>query len=64
MSFNSHRQRALDTDLPISHRMSPLRSCAMLIGQNYDAPHKYKPQKHNRTTLATKKEPTWKSQDR
>lgn len=38
MSFSSHRQKALDPDLPISHRMSHLRSCAMLIGQKYGVP--------------------------
>lgn len=33
MSFSSHRRDALDTSLPLPHRQSHARSCAMLMGQ-------------------------------
>jgi hypothetical protein len=35
MSFSSNKNRALDTELPLSYRMSHVRSCAMLMGQKY-----------------------------
>ena len=38
MSFSAHKRDALDATVPISHRMSHLRSCAMLMGQKYHVP--------------------------
>ena len=38
MSFSSHKRDALDGSLPFNHRMSHLRSCAMLMGQKYRVP--------------------------
>ena len=38
MSFSTHKRDALDATLPVSHRMSHLRSCAMLMGQKYRVP--------------------------
>jgi hypothetical protein len=38
MSFSAHKRDALDETLPVSHRMSHLRSCAMLMGQKYRVP--------------------------
>lgn len=35
MSFSTHMRGALNASLPISHRMSHLRSCAMLVGQKH-----------------------------
>ncbi len=35
MSFSSHRRDALDLALPLPHRQSHARSCAMLMGQKY-----------------------------
>lgn len=35
MSFSSHRRDALDSALPLPHRQSHARSCAMLMGQKY-----------------------------
>ncbi|MFN5944389.1 MAG: hypothetical protein ACK5ZG_13375 [Phycisphaerae bacterium] len=38
MSFSAHKRDALDRQLPVDHRMSHLRSCAMLMGQKYRVP--------------------------
>ncbi len=38
MSFSSHRRDALDPNLPLPHRQSHARSCAMLMGQKYRVP--------------------------
>ena len=38
MSFNAHKRDALDVTLPINHRMSHLRSCAVLLGDKYRVP--------------------------
>jgi hypothetical protein len=35
VSFSAHRRDALDPSLPIAHRLSHVRSCAMLMGQKY-----------------------------
>lgn len=38
MSFSAHKRDALDATEPVLHRMSHLRSCAMLMGQKYRVP--------------------------
>jgi hypothetical protein len=38
MSFSAHKRDALDATRPFNHRMSHLRSCAMLMGQKYRLP--------------------------
>lgn len=38
MSFSAHKRDALDPAMPLNHRMSHLRSCAMLMGQKYRVP--------------------------
>ena len=38
MSFNVHKRKALDAALPFNHRMSNLRSCAMLVSQKFRVP--------------------------
>jgi hypothetical protein len=38
MSFSAHKRDALDATMPLNHRMSHLRSCAMLMGQKYRVP--------------------------
>jgi hypothetical protein len=38
MSFSAHKRDALDATMPFNHRMSHLRSCAMLMGQKYRVP--------------------------
>jgi hypothetical protein len=38
MSFSAHKRDALDASMPLNHRMSHLRSCAMLMGQKYRVP--------------------------
>jgi hypothetical protein len=38
MSFSAHKRDALDASMPFNHRMSHLRSCAMLMGQKYRVP--------------------------
>ena len=35
MSFSSNRRDTLDPTLPLNHRASHARSCAMLIGQKW-----------------------------
>jgi hypothetical protein len=35
MSFSAHKRDALDSGIPLNHRVSHLRSCAMLMGQKY-----------------------------
>jgi hypothetical protein len=35
VSFSAHRRDALNPNLPIAHRLSHARSCAMLMGQKY-----------------------------
>lgn len=35
MSYSTNRRDALDPGLPIAHRLSHARSCAMLLGQKY-----------------------------
>jgi hypothetical protein len=35
MSFSTNRKAALDPNLPLQHRLSHVRSCAMLVGQKY-----------------------------
>jgi len=35
VSFSSHRRDALNSALPLPHRQSHVRSCAMLMGQKY-----------------------------
>jgi hypothetical protein len=35
VSFSTKRRDALDQSLPLPHRMSSARSCAMLMGQKY-----------------------------
>ncbi len=38
MSFSAHKRDALDASMPFNHRMTHLRSCAMLMGQKYRVP--------------------------
>ena len=38
MSFSSHKRKALDATQSMGHRMSHLRSCAMLVGQKHNVP--------------------------
>lgn len=38
MSFSAHKRDALDATLPLAHRMSHVRSCALLVGQKYRVP--------------------------
>ena len=38
MSFSAHKRDALDATVPLNHRMSHLRSCAMLMGQKHRVP--------------------------
>ena len=38
MSFSTHKRDALDPSRPMNHRMSHVRSCAMLMGQKYRVP--------------------------
>jgi hypothetical protein len=38
VSYSANRRDALDPALPIAHRMSHARSCAMLMGQKYWVP--------------------------
>lgn len=38
MSFSAHKRDALDATLPLAHRMSHVRSCAVLLGQKYRVP--------------------------
>ena len=38
MSFSTNRKAALDQNLPMQHRLSHVRSCAMLMGQKYKVP--------------------------
>jgi len=35
MSYSTHRKRSLDVDLPIRHRLSHVRSCAVHVAQEY-----------------------------
>jgi len=38
MSFSAHKRDALDATMALDHRLSHLRSCAMLMGQKYRVP--------------------------
>lgn len=38
MSYSTNRRDALDPTLPIAHRMSHARSCAMLMSQKFRVP--------------------------
>lgn len=38
MSFSSNRRDALDGTMPLNHRASHARSCAMLIAQKWRVP--------------------------
>ena len=35
VSYSAHRRDALDPEMPLPHRVSHARSCAMLMGQKY-----------------------------
>ena len=35
MAFSAHRRKALDSEVPLPHRLSHVRSCAMHLGQKY-----------------------------
>lgn len=35
MSFNSHKRKVLDESLPLLHRASHARSCALLVAQKF-----------------------------
>lgn len=35
MSFSANKRDALDVTLPVAHRMSHLRSCAVLVAEKY-----------------------------
>ncbi|WP_257385203.1 hypothetical protein [Tahibacter caeni] len=35
MSYSSHKKQALDADLPIRHRLSHVRSCAVCVAEKY-----------------------------
>ncbi len=39
MSFSSHRRDALDPAMPLNHRASHARSCAMLVGEKWRVRH-------------------------
>lgn len=38
MSFSTNRRDALDATMPLNHRASHLRSCALLIGEKWQVP--------------------------
>lgn len=38
MSFSAHKRDALDESMLIAHRMSHLRSCAVLVSEKYNVP--------------------------
>ncbi|MFO0857827.1 MAG: hypothetical protein U0640_10770 [Phycisphaerales bacterium] len=38
MSFSAHKRDSLDESMPIAHRMSHLRSCAVLVAEKYNVP--------------------------
>lgn len=35
MSYSTHRKQSLNVDLPIRHRLSHVRSCAVHVAQKY-----------------------------
>lgn len=35
MSYSSHRKQSLDAGLPIRHRLSHVRSCAVCVAEKY-----------------------------
>lgn len=35
MSYSSHRKQSLDTGLPVRHRLSHVRSCAVCVAEKY-----------------------------
>ncbi|MCX5691816.1 MAG: hypothetical protein NTV94_18820 [Planctomycetota bacterium] len=38
MSFSASKRDALDLTMPVAHRMSHLRSCAVLVAEKYRVP--------------------------
>ena len=38
MSFSANKRDALDVTMPVAHRMSHLRSCAVLVAEKYRVP--------------------------